>query len=346
MRTFLIRLIIFSTLFAAILLASTEIIDRGLKKTGYRDYACWNDIVASRINADVLFLGSSRAETHFNPVVFEDAWSVDTYNIGLSGYQFDMTYNRFKVYLEHNKKPGAIILSVDQRGYFQSTTGLYNKHQFLPYLENTTLRNKLTKIGLPAYYSYLPFLKYQECKTAPIGIMEFFRIKHIPPQTEQGFYPHRRGWNPILFERLKSTVSEIAVQWDNETVDELEQFLAYCKEEGIFVAMVYTPKFYEAREMEVGYELLELRIAELGQKYSAPIIDYYKSPICKDTKYFYNALHLNLEGANLFSEQLANELALLPDWPFPKAASVKNKMTDKTLTSLERLPDECPRLDS
>ena len=44
-------------------------------------------------------------------------------------------------------------------------------------------------------------------------------------------------------------------------------------------------------------------------KYDIPILDYTYMDICYDTTYFYNAMHLNALGADLFSEKLAHDLA-------------------------------------
>lgn len=37
-------------------------------------------------------------------------------------------------------------------------------------------------------------------------------------------------------------------------------------------------------------------------------LDYTNDPICYDTAYFYNAMHLNARGANLFTEKLAHDI--------------------------------------
>ncbi|GHV09600.1 hypothetical protein FACS1894162_0470 [Bacteroidia bacterium] len=45
-----------------------------------------------------------------------------------------------------------------------------------------------------------------------------------------------------------------------------------------------------------------------AEKYDIPFLDYTHDPICYDTTYFYNAMHLNKKGAELFSLKLANDI--------------------------------------
>lgn len=47
---------------------------------------------------------------------------------------------------------------------------------------------------------------------------------------------------------------------------------------------------------------------EIADRNSFPFLDYSNDPICYDTLNFYNAMHLNARGANLFSAELAHDL--------------------------------------
>lgn len=46
----------------------------------------------------------------------------------------------------------------------------------------------------------------------------------------------------------------------------------------------------------------------IADRHNCPFLDYTNDPICYDTLNFYNAMHLNAHGANLFSAELAHDL--------------------------------------
>ena len=50
---------------------------------------------------------------------------------------------------------------------------------------------------------------------------------------------------------------------------------------------------------------------KIADKYGIPILDYMTMSLCKDTTYFYNAMHLNKKGSEIFSDSLAHDLKRL-----------------------------------
>lgn len=50
---------------------------------------------------------------------------------------------------------------------------------------------------------------------------------------------------------------------------------------------------------------------EIADRYSIPILDYTYMSLCNDTTYFYNAMHLNKRGSNIFTDSLANDIKKL-----------------------------------
>ena len=46
----------------------------------------------------------------------------------------------------------------------------------------------------------------------------------------------------------------------------------------------------------------------IADRNNIPFLDYSNDPICYDTSYFYNAMHLNARGADIFTAKLAHDL--------------------------------------
>jgi lysophospholipase L1-like esterase len=49
----------------------------------------------------------------------------------------------------------------------------------------------------------------------------------------------------------------------------------------------------------------------LADRHGIPILDYTDMWICHDTTYFYNAMHLNKAGAEIYTDSLANDVKRL-----------------------------------
>ena len=113
MKRFSLRLLWFCLLPLPLLFGLNYVVETGLKKSRSYYYAEWNDIFNSKINADVLICGSSRAYVHLSPKIIDTILHIKSYNIGMNGTQFLMEYDRFRIYLKHNKKPKYVIQTVD-----------------------------------------------------------------------------------------------------------------------------------------------------------------------------------------------------------------------------------------
>lgn len=85
--------------------------------------------------------------------------------------------------------------------------------------------------------------------------------------------------------------------------------MAYRK---IPVLFSYAPYYHKTKEViEDELEVVDI-YTKLAKKYNIPILDYSIDPVISfDTAYFYNATHLNREGAKIFSTKLATDIKKL-----------------------------------
>lgn len=56
------------------------------------------------------------------------------------------------------------------------------------------------------------------------------------------------------------------------------------------------------------YEGMHNMFEEIAQKNDIPLLDYTFDELSYDTTYFYNTMHLNKKGADLFSKKVAHDI--------------------------------------
>src|SRR5665647_1612683 len=113
MKKFSIKVTAFFILFVISAYLLDYFISSGLKQTEEYRFQSWNDIVQSKINADVLIMGNSRAFSHYSPKIIDSILKTNSYNLGIGGHPFNVQYLKYKLYEEHNKKPQLIIQNID-----------------------------------------------------------------------------------------------------------------------------------------------------------------------------------------------------------------------------------------
>ncbi len=293
-------------------------VDRGLRKSKMQYFATWNDIYSGKINADVIVNGSSRAFLHISPQILDTILHLNSYNLGLDGWGFPMQFARFRIYLQHNKKPRYIIQSIDLDN-FEDRKDLYSYRQFLPYLNDREIRDITSryegKFTFPEMY--FPLFKYNNnLNLVKEGLFCYFNIGKVATnKLYKGFGPRSFAWDSS-FERFKAAYPNGTVKPVQENaVREFEQFLNYCRDNDIKVIFVFTPILREELAMEKNAGEIIAMIDGYSKKYNFLFLNYANDTLGADRKYFYNSQHLNAQGAALFTTKLASDLK-----PFVQAA--------------------------
>jgi hypothetical protein len=281
------------------------VVEQGLKKTRTGEFQIWNDIFSSRIDSDVIISGSSRAWVHIDPRILDSILHVNSYNLGIDGYPFHMQFIRYLIFEKYNKKPKLIVQNVDFFTLYRRKDP-YNKIQFLPYAQEELLQQELKIMGVSKFDIYIPILSYQR-EFLYQGLREFFNIEHYSDNRYKGYRGWEKEWNGFELEQMllkDSIVSKI----EPESIQLFDSFLNHCKRNNIQIILVFTPYYIKATEFTKNKDEVINIYRFFSEKYDIPFLDYSHDSLCYDTLYFYNAMHLNKKGSELFSLKLANDI--------------------------------------
>jgi lysophospholipase L1-like esterase len=102
--------------------------------------------------------------------------------------------------------------------------------------------------------------------------------------------------------------TEIDYNKDTTALSLFGEYLLKAKSENIKVIFVYAPFHIRAMRKIKNVDKMFLMFDSIAKKYDIPILNYTYDSISYDTTYFYNAMHLNKKGAELFSAKLARDI--------------------------------------
>ncbi len=312
MKNFIFRILIFFLPLCLISYSIDVLISRNLKKSKtYADgeFTTWNDIYEGKVNSDIVIYGSSRAWEHIDPTMIGDSLHTTAYNLGINGHTFWLQYFRHKLLLENNTKPKLIIHSLD---IFTLNKGedLFNSDQFLPYmLFNTKMKEATISYNGYHFLDYnLPLIRYYGKKDAIKCALELSNHSHVDSVFRvRGFYGQNKPWNDD-FEKVKERMKYYQAKYDSASIILFEKYLIECKSKNIKIIFVYTPEYIEGQKFIKNKNELMAIFTGFSKKYNIPFYDYSDDPISFQKKYFYNVLHLNKSGAELFTSKLIADL--------------------------------------
>lgn len=294
------------------------LISSQLKKSrtfAFGELTTWNDLYNGRVSADLVIYGSSRAWVHFDPKIFESELGLPTYNLGIDGHNFWLQYYRHQLLMKLNKKPTTIIQSIDVFT-LQKREKLFNKRQFLPYMLFNPELKEFTKTykGYSTFDYYIPLYRYfGNSKALNETIYTTFSNNRKSDKGRiQGYKGNEGPWIGNLKEdKVKWSGYEANI--DQQSLELFIQFLEECKSEGINVILVYSPVYIEGQNFIKNTNEIISLFETIARDRNIEFMNYSNSEIAENKKLFYNVLHLNKTGAELFSKELVKDLKLMND---------------------------------
>ena len=280
-------------------------ITTGLRRTDIRKYAVWNDIYASRANADLLVMGSSETWTGYNTYLLDSLLGVNSYNIAIDGHAFRYQKLRYETYCRFNDKPKTIIVNLDPGSLWTDEGYAYEREQFFPFICDQCLIDQIAKDKRITFFDrYLPFYRYYGYREdIENGIASFFgKRTFVDGNLHKGYRGEGSVWKPanLSLDTVFSASTKMA--------DDLNVFVSERKSEGINVILVEFPEYYKLRKKYSNLDEIETIYRTIAQHNEIPLLDYSHASICNDTKYYYNFSHLNKMGSDVFTELLCQDL--------------------------------------
>jgi hypothetical protein len=273
------------------------------------EFEVWNDIYDSNANSEIAIYGSSRAWVHIDPKIITDSLNLSAYNFGLNGHNFWLQYLRHLELRKFNNKPKSIILAVDIFS-LQKGVDLFESDQFLPYmLWNKDIYNFTSSYnGYNILDYYVPLIRYMGKTNSITTSLEMFdRDSPMEKYRQKGFLGMDQEWNDD-FEKAKSNMESFDIIIDTQITDLFEKFIIECKSLDINLTLVYTPEYIEGQKFTPKRGEVINFYKAISKKHNIKYLDYSESEICLNKELFYNAVHLNKKGADIFSRKLAHDL--------------------------------------
>jgi hypothetical protein len=250
--------------------------------------------------ADLLIFGSSRANHHYNPGVFEKRMNLSYYNVGRDG-NFIFYHSAVLKGILKRYSPKIVILDFVNLEFQQNQESYDRLSSLLPYYSShiemrsiINLKGKFEKLKLLSHiYPYNSSLL-----TIAIGNAEFNKKRK---SDTKGYIPLTRIWNGSIQIDSSSTKYDL----DTVKIKAYETFIQDCIHSKIQLYIVCSPYFVKS-----GHDDHSLLIGkEIAKRNNIMFFDFSKdSTFTSNPKLFSDIYHLNESGAKIFSDKLIDSL--------------------------------------
>ena len=257
-------------------------------------------LVSYNLNAaapDVAIIGSSTAICHYNPDIIHDSLlsylgeDLSVFNMGMSNQRMAYDYYGLKCLLERTD-PEIVIVDV-WASYLGEGDPSFSFGAYRPYASiNPNVKELLVKHDK---YDFLMKSNMYCFNTELVKlIMSVFRTTNV-----NGFTRSSVEMSNVVKDKEIDTTSLLPL-----SVEEFDSMLAMANEHKTMLFVVLSPTLCSADTTSQSYRYMRKRCREMN----VPFLDYSNDEQYYTTHYFRDKTHLNTIGAELFIQNLMNDI--------------------------------------
>lgn len=293
MKKFLIHSVVFAAILWVFAIIADIYVSNNLRHSKERKYAAWNGIYNDTTYYDLVINGSSRAWVQYDPHILDSILHLNTYNFGIDGSAINRQIIKYHKYCELHGQPKYLLQNIDI--FTMARTFGYEREQFFPYFfYDKDLLHKADKYEhFTLLEKYIPYYRY-------IGI----DLHDWDAGLYKGYCGQDKAWDGSMFSQMDT----VQVSSDSSMLRLFDDFLTEQAHLGTRVILVYSPIYHGVIDKCPDTGKMYAMYNSLAIKHHLSILNYIEMPLCYDTAYFYNATHLNRQGAEIFTARLAQDL--------------------------------------
>lgn len=244
---------------------------------------------------DILIMGSSRAHHHYVPQIIEDSLGMSCYNAGCDGNGIILMYGIYQMII-NRYHPKLIIYDVEQAFDLYEYKNDNNRTRYLallkPYHDQVGIDQIFKDVSKEEYYkTFFGFCRYNSVSISLL--IDYLKNRPI----------NNKGYSPLCGEikmepETQETIPQII---DSVKLDYVQRFITDVVYKDISLMVVASPKYGTINSNNLQ------PIKDICDKYNVPFIDYYADSIFMAHKeWFKEPMHLNDEGARVFTERICS----------------------------------------
>lgn len=292
--------------FIAILFSLDFSIGNTLKYFYFNQSHGWNYRILYTIDsakADIVIIGSSTANHHYDPRIFEKRLGSSTYNGGFDGSNI---FHHYAVLLSILKRctPKVVILDFNARE-FQEDPSAYDKlSNLLPYYKNNPDISQIVDLRSP-FEKIKSISRIYPFNSLLFNLYIKEKVLNQPRKDDRididGYIPDFNFWN----KPIEKDTSAAIYQLDHQKINYLNLFIEKCNEKNIKLYIIISPRYFIHSQEDTSVKI----VRTMAQSHHFKLFDFEMDTVFWNHREFFgDRIHLNYKGADYFSNQVVDSI--------------------------------------
>ncbi len=263
----------------------------------------WKLFFEGGTNAKIVILGSSRALRGYNAPMISQNLSKTCYNFAELGVSLS-NYPRFlHDYLLKNKPPEILIVNLDIFA-FNFRDRISAPYRMLPFIhKNSRIYNEIYQFRHIKYFKPYGYFLYRH------QILDEIKNTKKDSLNNLGFEPLNWEWlNPPALVKNVKPIKNYGID-SLKTSKYFNEIIFLIKKYKIKQTyFIFSPVFYSELHANKNWKEIVKFTQDECKNSNIQIIDMLEDTISQNTKYYYDPIHFNKKGADIFTRKLIEKL--------------------------------------
>jgi len=313
-KKLLINFIGFCVFFSIIALSLEKGIAYFVSLSGDSQTGKVNLVMGHKIDSNIIIFGSSVAEVGFNSNVIESNLNKSVYNLAIDGTPILKSEFLIDEFLSYSEKCDTIMIGLAFFS-FSKMEEMTEPARYLAHKPNKYLKENIKEVApeLHAKLYNVPFYSFIVAdhtyyKNAYLGLKNAINKEVFYGNPEKGFIGHDEKY----YDTSRSDSLKIDIEFSEKVIERFKQVVKKIKSHNITPILIITPMHINGQSFYNNYKEYINVAKDISNETNTRLIDFSKSDITKEDKYFYNNGHLNKLGAFTFSKNVCDSLVRQP----------------------------------
>ena len=250
----------------------------------------------NRVNEQVLIMGNSRANHHYDPQVLTNSLNLSVYNCGRDGQPFEYSVAMIHAVLKRYK-PEIIVVDFEPTQFDSRNSKDFSVSELYPYYYSDSLFQKII-LHEDANHRYKMISKMYQNNSELIDLMKLFFLKYnvvngYSPLADKGYkFPH-----------LNNVEYDTTAVIDIFKIELLNYCIRICKANQVKLVFSISPRFQKSNMMDLKSSKV---LSSIFNENNIPLIDMRDNSVINDSSMYKDGAHLNHKGAVAFTRKFAN----------------------------------------
>ena len=259
-------------------------------RTGAEYYVC------EKAAEDIIIMGSSRALHHYVPEVVSEQTGMSCFNAGQDGNGIVMQYGRWKMILKHHV-PKILIYDIEPVFDFSRDDKTRYIDRLKPFAGDGDVREYIAGLFPLERYKILSCMYRYNYKFIEI-LSDCVRRS----EPHKGYIPLYNHIRQELINKERNPEKRKLGHIDEVKMKCLANLIDEARLKGVQVVLVSSPYWKGYNDSDLGV------IRQFAEEKGVPFMDYADSEIRNNPDWWADSMHLNDEGAHVFTSDLCEKL--------------------------------------